>query len=409
MLSLKIALRYLLARKSHNAVNVIAGIAVGGVCVAVAAMVVVLSIYNGFDTLARQRLSRLDPELMVQRADGGVIADADSLARVIAGADGVAGASPVVLERALAVTPTAQTPVLFMGVADDYSPQFARLDSLMIEGGLYATHTTAGQPAAQISVGVANQLVIPADVHPTLTLYTPRRVGRINPANPAASFRQADVAVSGVFRTDQNDLDADMIIIPLETARQLMDYDHQASSVSVALRDGVSATRAAQTLSQVLGSQYTVKDRLQQRSGEFQMIQIEKWVTFMMLVFVLVIALFNIVSTLSLLIIEKRGNMATLRAMGATRRQVRGIFAWQGIIITVAGGLLGTVLGVALSLAQEYGKFIKLGNGGDTTVIDSYPVRVDGTDLLAVMAAVVVMGLLMAAVTRLLTARLFKN
>ena len=404
LLSLRIALRYLVARKSHNAVNVIAAIAVGGVAVAVAAMVAVLSIYNGFDELARKRLSRLDAELQVTRADGRMIEYADSVVDAVETVAGVCDAMPVIEERALMVMGNAQMPVIIKGVPRGYSELIAPLDSLIIDGH-YDTQSTTGMDAGQVSVGVANNmLIIPAAV-PVVDLYMPRRYGRINPANPMAAFTQAQVMVSGVFQVDQGDIDSDHVIVPLNTARILMDTDEGATAVELSVDKGHSVDKVRDELRRKLGPEWLVKNRMEQRSEVFRMVSVEKWVTFMMLIFVLAIAMFNIVSTLSLLIIEKRDNMQTLRALGSTRRQVGSVFAWQGFLTTVAGGVLGIVIGVALALMQQYLHIIKLGGNGTNTVIDYYPVRVDFMDILAVMAAVVVTGALMAGLARVLARR----
>ena len=404
MFALKIAARYLVAPKSHNAVNVIAIIAVVGVAIATAAMVVVLSVFNGFSDLAARNLSRLDPQLRVERADGRVIADGDSLAAALKAAPGVAAAVPVLGERALAVTETAQTAVVFKGVPDSYTG-VADIDSAMLDG-CYAARNDNGIPADQLSVGVSNALLARPDAEAPLRLYVPRRQGRINPANPGAAFRGSELVVSGVYRIDQPDEDADHIIIPLDVARDLLAYDTEASAVEIALAPGADIKEMQKKIAALCGPDMLVLDRLQQRTEAFRMISIEKWVTFMMLVFVLVIALFNIVSTLSLLIIEKRNDMRILRALGARRGTVRAVFACEAWLITLVGGIAGLILGVGLTLAQQYGKFIKLAGDADALSIESYPVRLDGLDLLVTFAAVMATGLVTAAVVRLLTKKL---
>lgn len=407
MLSLKIALRYILARKSHSAVNIIALISVGGVAVAVAAMVVVLSIYNGFEELSRRKMSRLDPQLKIERTDGRMIDNADSLAAVVGALPEIAAAAPTITERGLLVSGQYQKPVVFRGIDAGYNRELISIDSLM-EAGVYAAETSTGYPAAQVAVGVANEMLINPLASPIAHLYVPRRVGRINPANPAAAFREQTMMVSGVFRVDDQDVDADNIIIPLDVAREILDYSTQATAIEVNVGAGASEADingAAARLAAMLGDSYTVRDRLEQRREAFRMIAVEKWVTFMMLVMVLIIALFNIVSTVSLMIIEKRDNMRTLRALGATEHSVGSIFAAQGMLITVFGGIVGIVVGVALSFAQQYGRFIKLSGAPGSTVVDAYPVQVSVTDILAVAASVTIMSVLMAAVARLLAHR----
>lgn len=405
MLSLRIALRYLVARKSHGAVNIITIISVVGIVLAAAAMVVVLSIFNGFRDLSAEHLSRLDAELRVSRTDGRPIADADFLARAIQDLPAVAEAAPVVTERALMVTPTAQTPVVIKGF--DASPAAVRhLDSLMMDGR-YATSTlTADIPAVQIAVGVANSLMLRADGVTPVSLYVPRRAGRINPANPAAAFRGEEAVVSGVFHVDQPDIDRDHVLVPLYVARSLLDYDRQASAIELTLSPAgrkAGTDAVAETVSRRIGDEYTVADRLRQRAEAFRMISVEKWITFMMMIFVLIIALFNIVSTLSLLIIEKRDNMRTLRALGATRTMTQRIFTIEGWLISVAGGILGIIFGIALTLLQQHFGIITLNGDPSLLTVTAYPVRLAGADIVIVFAAVLVTGLLTSIITRIFT------
>lgn len=401
MLALKIAMRYLVARKSHNAVNIIAIIAVAGITVATAAMVVVLSVYNGFADLAAAHTSQVDAQLQIARADGRVIADADSLARAVSTTAGVAAALPVIEERALAVSASAQKAVVFKAIPDGYEKVVPSLAATAIDGE-FAGATDVGQPAVQLSVGVANTLLVRPDPLLPIHLYVPRRTGRINPANPGAAFRGSDVAVSAIYRVGQPDMDEDRIIIPLDVARDLLMYDTEGTAVDVSVMPGADIDAVKSALSRRLPESYRVRDNIEQHSESFRMISIEKWVTFMMLIFVLAIALFNIISTLSLLIIEKHDDMRTLRALGATRRMVRNIFTAEAWLITTAGGLLGTVVGVVLALVQQYGKIIKLNGDPGNLVITEYPVRVAAPDILAVLAAVAVTGMLTAAIVRLL-------
>jgi ABC-type lipoprotein release transport system permease subunit len=398
MLALRIALRYLLARKSHNAVNVIAVIAVLGIAVAAAAMVVVLSVFNGFTDLAQLHLSKYDPELQVTRTDSRVISNADSLAVVVGKEPGIAYALPTLSERALISTYSAQAPVQFKGVPEHFE-RMSGIDKSIVEGE-YAVCTTDDFPAIQISVGVSNAVMLRPNADAHCDLYVPRRQGRINPANPAAAFTSASVAVSGTFRVNQSDIDADGVLIPLDVARDLLDYTTEATAIEIAVAKNVDIDKVQAALSAKLGADYVVKNRLQQRSEAFRMISIEKWVTFMMLIFVLVIALFNIVSTLSLLVIEKRDNMATLRAFGATQSMVRRVFILEGWLITAVGGIVGIALGVGLTLAQQNYQLIKIGGDPSTLTVTAYPVHLIPSDLLVVFAAVLATGLLTAQITR---------
>ena len=390
MLSFTIARRYLLARKSHTAVNVITIISVLGVAVATMAMVVVLSVFNGFARLSEGHLSRLDPDLLVTTATGAVIADGDSLAAVLDSVAGVSSAMPTLSQRALLVSGKTQTPVEFKGVPDGYERHSAITGAII--DGVYHTENAMGVPAVQLGVGVANKLLAAPSAYDALHMYVPRRVGRINPANPAAAFRGADVVVSAVFRVEQPDIDASTVIVPLDVARDLLEYDTEASAIEIAADSTADIAALRRDIARRLGDGYTVKTRLEQRSEVFRMIKVEKWITFMMLIFILVITLFNIASTMSLLAIEKRDNMATLRALGAPASLVRRVFAVIGFLITATGAVIGTVLGVALSLAQQWGGFIKLNADASVLSIDAYPVSVSAADIAVVLALAIVVA-----------------
>lgn len=407
---LRIAFRYLRARHSHNAVNVITFVSMAGIAVAVAAMVVVLSIFNGFGDLAAANMAVLDAPLRVSPRSGGAVADADSLCRTIAARVPGVTAVPVVTERALLISGEHQVPVVFKGIPQGYDT-LSTIGESIIDGALaWDVPDALGEDfaAATISVGVANSLLAAPDADHPVRLYVPRRVGRINPANPMTAFRGATLSVSGVFRTQQNDIDRDHILVPLQVARDLMEYDVQATAVEVFASDDADTDALRDAVADVIGPQYDVQTRLQQRATAFRMIAIEKWITFLMLAFILVIALFNIVSTLSLVVLEKRRNMETLRCLGATHAMTRRVFITLGWLITAVGAAIGMVLGVVLTLAQQYGHFLSLGAGEqaqDVMSITWYPVRLDPVDLLVVAAMAALTGLIAAQSTRLFVRR----
>ncbi len=405
MLSARIAARYLLSKKSHGAVNVISAISVAGVAVATAAIVVVLSVFNGFTRLAETHLSVVDPDLLAAPLRGKVFGDADRMAAELARLPEVAAAVPSLTERGLMVCGERQLPVVFKGVTPDHY-KIVDMERLMTVGGFAGDSTGIGDAPAQLAVGVAARL----DIRPGLSrpeLYVPRRVGRINPANPAGAFFSVPLAVTGIMQVEQMDFDADHIFIPLVDARRILQYaGGEASALEIALADGVDADEGRRAVERALGADFSVADRTAQHAGSMRMIAIEKWVTFIMLGFILVIAAFNILSTLSLMVIEKRDNMATLRCLGARRTVVRGIFMWQAAIITLGGGVIGMSLGIGLSLAQEYGRFITLGGDASKMTIDVYPVSVEAGDIAAVAGILLAVAAMTALCTRFFTRRL---
>lgn len=365
---------------------------------ATAVIVCVLSVFNGFTDVAAAKLSSLSPDLRVEAASGKTIADADSLARLISSVEGVEIVSPTVEEHALAIYGAHQIPVMMKGVTESYS-KLTAIDSLVKEDGIFMTYDEEHGNFTTLSVGTAIQLEARPSPYNIVKLYVPRRTGRINPANPMASFRGDSLAVAGVFQTEQAEYDTDMVLVPLEVARDLLDYSTEASAIEIKTSAHRSPGEVAADVRRVVGDTYLVKDRISQQAQSFHMIAVEKWITFFLLAFVLIIASFNIISTLSMLIIEKRDNMATLRALGATPGMIRGIFIIEGWLIAAVGGIAGIIIGGVACLAQEIGGFIKLGGNHEAMSITVYPVRVEATDMLAVLLLVILIGWLTSTLT----------
>ena len=402
MLPLKVALRYLLSRKSHAAVNIISAISMAGVAVATAAIVIVLSVFNGFGDLSASRFRVVDPDLLITPTSGKVFPKADSLAESLERLPQVAVAMPSLSERALIVDDQRQIGITFHGVTDRY-PAVVDVDSAIFAGE-FATEMRDGRPALLASIGVAYNLDLRPGIS-SVAIYLPRRVGRFNPANPSAAFFSDQFGVSGVLRIDHVDYDGATVIIPLSSARLLLDYyNGEASAIQVRAAGSVAEAKA--TVADALGSDFSVATRDEQHPEAFRMIAVEKWVTFAMLIFILIIATFNIISTLSLLVIEKRDNMRTLRCLGAPLAFVRRIFMLQGALITLAGGLVGIIIGIGLSLAQQYGGFITLNGDSSQMTISTYPVRVAASDIFAIFAIIVIIAALAALITRLFTRKI---
>ena len=395
MVALRIAVRYLLSRKRHNAVNVISRISVAGVAVATAAIICVLSVFNGFSRLAMSRLSTVDPDIRIVPAAGKTFANGDSLAAALAVLPQFEAAAPVIEEHALAIYAGRQMPVNIKGVPDDYAA-VTDIDSTVIDGEF--TLATEYFPCAAISVGTAVSLDARPGFYEALCVYTPRRLGKINPANPMAAFRGDTLLVAAVYEVQQADYDTDRAIVPLATARKLLDYTTEATAVELRAARGVSPDEAFTAASEAVGAAGIVQTRLMQQGESFRMIAVEKWITFLMLVFILLIACFNVISTMSMLVIEKKDNIATLRALGATPTMVSSIFLWEGWLIALVGGFAGIILGIVLCLAQQWGGFIKLAGDPSQLSITSYPVHLQGSDILVVALLVAVVGLLIGLI-----------
>ena len=406
MFSLRVALRYLFSKKTHNVVNVISLISVVGVAIATIAIVCVLSVFNGFEDVAARSLSRIDPELKITPTSGKVIANADSLARVVNDVEGVRCAIPTIEEQAFAIFNNQQKPVNIKAVAPQYA-QVYEIDSTIIDGEFLLCDSNASY--VTLSVGTAIALQARPSSYGYVGIYVPTRTGNINVANPMAAFCADSLVIAAVFQVNQPEYDADRVIMPLENARALLEYTTEASAIDLSINDNAKVDDVEARVASILGDGYVVKNRYAQQEESFKMISIEKWITFLMLAFILVIASFNIISTLSMLIIEKDDNIATFNALGASRKIITRIFMLEGWLISVVGGIVGIIIGVGLCLAQQFGKFIKLNGDPSQLVIDAYPVRVVATDLLIVLGLVIIVGLVTSQVTSYFTRQRLKK
>lgn len=389
--ALRIALRYLVCRKSHSSVGVITVVSMLGVAVATTAIVCVLSVFNGFSEVAHERVSMVDAPLKMIPARGKMIAGGDSLAAALERLPEVQRAAAVVSENALAVYGGRQMAVTMRGVPEGYE-QVTRLSRTVIDGD-YIVESDDYLSGGVISVGTALQLGARPMTMDMIQLYVPRRVGRISAATAANSFLADSLVVRGVYRTNDSDHDASTVVVPVDMARRLLQMDSgDASAIEIVTAPGVSDTRATEAIRRAAGPGFEVLTLLEQEEQSFKMIAVEKWITFVMLAFILIIASFNIISTLSILIIEKDDNIRTMRNLGATQRQLRSIFFYEGWLVSAIGGGVGLVIGIALSLAQQIGEFIKIGGNEAELSIIAYPVKVEVVDILAIAGLVLAVG-----------------
>ena len=388
-LPLRIALRYLVSRKSHTAVNIISAISIAAVAVTAMAMVCVLSVFNGFAGLVGDKLSRLDPQIKVVATEG-VIENSDSLIDVLRKIDGVTLATPTIESRALVIYDGRQMPVVVKGVAPDYE-QLTAIDSLIKDDGDFLL-SLDGDDLSVVSLGVSLVLNTAPGYFAPLEIYAPRRRGAINPANPMTSFRRCRTFIAGTFEVQQQEYDNDYIFLSLDAARQLFDYPTQATAIELGVDGDVESVR--RRISDTLGDKYVANDRLMQHSRSFKMINVEKWMTFLLLGFILVIASFNILITLAIIIAEKDESITALRAMGADRRLVSGIFVAEGWLISIVGAAIGVAVGLGLCALQiKYG-LVKMGTDAKNLIIDTYPVVIEPADLLTILGIVAVVGLI---------------
>ncbi len=386
-LAFRIASRYLFSKKSHSAINIISMISVCGVAIITAALICTLSVYNGFSQLIGSLLSDMQPEVKILPAEGKTIDSTLAVWDEIASWDEVAYMTPVIEEVALAVYDR-QQPVHVKGIPDDYKTAVP-FDKTIISGE-YALRDEVISYAI-MGAGVATRIEAGANYSRPIELYAPRRYGRVNLANPAASFVSQRFYVSSVFYTNQAEYDDNYVFIPLDDARVLFDYPIEATAYELCVTKDVSTQRVIERLRATLGERYVVQDRLMQSGESFRWIQIEKWITFLILAFILLIATFNIVGSITMLIVDKQDDIATLRKLGANDNLITNIFMAEGWLISMLGAISGLFIGVLLCwLQQEYG-LLRLGDSG-AFIVEAYPVQLQWFDTFVVTIIVLLLG-----------------
>ncbi len=391
-LAFHIARRYLFAKKSHNAINIISGISAGGVCVGTMAMICVLSVFNGFEGLIQQLFSAFDPDLKIELVQGKAFDTHAKEWNAVRQIKDIAFYDEVVEDNAMLRYKDKQLPATIKGVGSKFQAMTA-IDSLLVSGSFVLNDGVFENGI--IGVGLAGALGTGSKTLDPIQVYVPKRTSAINLANPESSFNRDQIFISGVFAVKQAAYDDKYFLVSLPFARRLFDYpDNVATSVSLKLKPGVETAQVQKEIKAILGDTFTVHNRYEQQSDYFRIMKIEKWMTYLILSFILLIAVFNIIGSLSMLIIDKENDIQTLRNLGADNGLIQRIFLFEGWMISVGGASLGVVLGVLLCLGQYYFGWIKLQGSG--FIIDAYPVEIVWTDLIVVLFTVSVMGFLAA-------------
>lgn len=386
-----IARRYLFSRKSHHAINIISGISVAGVAIATMAMVCTLSVFNGFRDLVAGLFTAFDPQLRVTLTEGTSVSQDDEALQRLRRHPDVKVYTPVMEGQALVVQDRRQQVVTVMGVADNFTEQ-ASINNILYGDGSFCLHADVLEYGV-LGLRLAARLGLPANFPDPLQVYAPKRGERVNMANPLSSFNHDELQSPGVvFNVQQSRYDDNYIITSLGFAQRLFDQRGRVTSVELRLKDGVSFSSAKRELRQLLGSRFQVQDRFEQQADVFRIMRIEKLISFVFLTFILLIACFNIIGSLSMLMIDKRQDVRTLRSLGATDGQVCDIFMLEGRMISLAGAAVGLLLGLALCwLQQEFG-LISMGSSAGSFIVEAYPVSVHVGDLVIVFLTVLVVG-----------------
>lgn len=387
-----VAKRYLFSKKSHNAINVISAISAAGVSIGTAALVCVLSVFNGFGTLIQDMFSAFDPDLKILLVEGKTFQVNTSDFEQVKKSESVASFAEVIEETALLSINDRQMPARIMGVSDNFN-QVTKIDSIMYDGRF--TLYDGAFERAVVGIGVANKLGINAQMIIPLEILAPKRTGRINTVRPESSFNPASAYISGVFVVNQPEYDDQFVLTSLNLARQLFEYDQNTvSSLELRVKPGADVLKTRTEIRKILGERFKVLDKYEQQEDFFKITKMEKWITYLILCFILLIATFNIIGSLSMLILEKKDDIRILRSLGADDKLIKRIFLFEGWMISVLGAVLGVILGVIIILLQKHFGILKL--GGDNYVVDAYPVVLLISDVLISFFSVLIMGFLAA-------------
>lgn len=391
-LSLYIAKRYLFSKKSHQVINIISGVAIAGIALATAAMVCTLSVFNGFQGVVADQFTAFDPDIKVTAAQGKSFFTDSPEIGTAANAEGVSVVSFSVEDKALVEYGGKQVMVTLKGVDDNFS-QLTDIERVLHGNGEFVLQDSLNSYAV-LGGKIINELNCGIFFTTPLEVYAPNRGGKINLTMPARNFKKGVLLSSGLaFIVNQPEYDGGYILTSNEFTRKMFRRKpNEATSMEIKVAPGTEIQDTKERLEAILGSDYTIKDRYEQQDDIYKVMQIEKLISYIFLTFILLVACFNIVGSLSMLIIEKRDNMNTLRSMGADNKTIANIFIYEGIIISAAGALAGIVIGLAFCLAQQEFGFISMGSA-ESFVVNSYPVEVHMNDILTTFVTVLAVGI----------------
>ncbi|MBP7211035.1 MAG: FtsX-like permease family protein [Paludibacteraceae bacterium] len=387
-LPLYIAGRYLFSKKSHHAINIVSLISVCGVAVGTMALVCVLSVFNGFQGIVEGLFGNFDPQLKITAKQDKVF-DPVFVSKISEMPD-VEYCIEVLQENALLVFRDKQTPVVVKGVPDDYA-KINHISDIILDGDF---KTKEGSFDMAVG-GIGLVRTIGCGVHyvEPLQLYAPKRSGNVNMIRPDEAFKREIAFLTGIFMVQQEKYDNNLLIVSMSLARRLFDYEKEVSAVEIKLKDGANEKKVQASISKMLGDDFSVQNRYEQQEDFFRMMEIEKWITYLILSFILLIAVFNIIGSLSMLMIDKKEDIKILENMGASQKLIFRIFLLEGWLISFVGMIFGIILGLILCWLQIQFGLVSLGTAG-SFIVDAYPVSVQFLDIVLVFVTVGILGLL---------------
>lgn len=388
-----IARRYLFSKKKHNAINIISGISVCGVALATWALVCTLSVFNGFQDMVAGFFTAFDPELKITIREGKVFEPQGAAFQEVRSLPEIGVWTETLEENAMVQYKDRQAMAIIKGVEDNFE-ELTSIDSLLYGAGEFILHDSIVDYGV-LGVELISELGTGLQFVDPLQVYAPKRNVRVNMANPSASFNRDYLFSPGVvFVVNQQKYDARYILTSLSFARNLFNYDTEVSAVELKLKPGTDVTAVQRKIARILGDEFVVLDRYEQQADVFRIMEIEKFISYLFLTFILAIACFNVIGSLSMLILDKREDVETLRNLGADDRLIARIFLFEGRLISLFGALSGIVLGLLLCYIQQRFGIISLGGGNGSFIVDAYPVSVHVTDVVLIFITVITVGFL---------------
>ena len=388
-----IARRYLFSKKKHNAINIISGISVCGVALATLALVCTLSVFNGFQDMVAGFFTAFDPELKITVREGKVFEPNAETFREVRALPEIDVWTETLEENAMVQYKDRQAMAVIKGVEDNFE-QLTSIDSLLYGAGEFILHDSIVDYGV-LGVELISELGTGLQFVDPLQVYAPKRNVRVNMANPSASFNRDYLFSPGVvFVVNQQKYDARYILTSLDFARNLFNYDTEVSAIELKLKPDADVSAVQKKISRILGDDFAVLNRYEQQVDVFRIMEIEKFISYLFLTFILAIACFNVIGSLSMLILDKREDVETLRNLGADDRLIARIFLFEGRLISLFGALAGIVFGLLLCYLQQRFGIISLGGGSGSFIVDAYPVSVHATDVILIFVTVIAVGFL---------------
>lgn len=386
-----IARRYLFSKKSTHVINIISGISVVGVAVATMALVVTLSVFNGFHDLVASLLTSFDPQIEIVPTKGKTAPADDPILTKIRNLPQVDVATESVEDQAMAIYKGRQAMIKVKGVEDNFS-ELSHINDILYGDGEFSLHA-ANLQFGVVGIRLADNLGMTADWDGQLKIYAPKREGQLDLMNPTEGFVEDSVISPGVvFSVKQARYDRDYVLTSIAFARNLFGQQGMLSQLEIRLKPGSDLDAVKAEMQKIAGSKYRALDRMEQQADTFKIMKIEKFIAYIFLTFILAVACFNIIGSLSMLIIDKKNDVVTLRNMGASDKQIVRIFLFEGRMISAIGAILGILVGLLLCWLQQVYGLVSLGRSSGSFIVDAYPVSVHPEDIIIIFITVLAVG-----------------